>query len=154
MWVTLRQRQKCWICCKERIFLSVCSILPQRSVLVGAGARIVTRQQNTFFDLCPQVSVTPNLIVFTCLIGAYKTAPLEDLTSAYHAMRVLKIAPDTPFTETYLISVLQGDKTIKWDNPEITVNSLRNKPIERLQAARRALADFQRDGVQLTKMSR
>lgn len=107
-----------------------------------------------FFDLCPQVSVTPNLIVFTCLIGAYKTAPLEDLTSAYHAMRVLKIAPDTPFTETYLISVLQGDKTIKWDNPEITVNSLRNKPIERLQAARRALADFQRDGVQLTKMSR
>jgi pentatricopeptide repeat protein len=107
-----------------------------------------------FFDLCPQVSVTPNLIVFTCLIGAYKTAPLEDLTSAYHAMRVLKIAPDTPFTETYLISVLQGDKTIKWDNPEITANSLRNKPIERLQAARRALADFQRDGVQLTKMSR
>jgi hypothetical protein len=107
-----------------------------------------------FFDLCPQVSVTPNLIVFTCLIGAYKTAPLEDLTSTYHAMRGLNITPNEAFVETYLLSVVAEDNVIKWYNPESAAEFLSHRPLERLKAAQEALSDFDRDGVKLTRLSR
>ena len=107
-----------------------------------------------FFDLCPQVGVTPNLIVFTCLIGAYKTAPLEDLTSTYHAMRGLNITPNEAFVETYLLSVVAEDNVIKWYNPESAAEFLSHRPLERLKAAQEALSDFDRDGVKLTRLSR
>ena len=96
----------------------------------------------------------PNLIVFTNLIGAYKTAPLEDLTSTYHAMRGLNITPNEAFAETYLLSVVAEDDVIKSYNHESTAKFLSGRPLERLKIAKEALSNFERDGVKLTRLSR
>eukprot|EP00438_Fugacium_kawagutii_P023601 Skav205957 [mRNA] locus=scaffold442:162398:163429:+ [translate_table: standard] len=106
-----------------------------------------------FYDLCPRFGVKPNLIVFTCLIGAYKTAPVEAIVSAYDEMRKFNIAPNTPFAETYVVSVLRGDKTVKWVTPDDTAELLRELPVERLQAAQAAISDFERAGVRLTRLA-
>ncbi len=106
-----------------------------------------------FYELCPRLGVKPNLIVFTCLVGAYDPAPLEDITSTYRAMRQLKIAANIVFAETYLVSLLSKPKELKLQDPESARKWLGDKPVKRLQAAQEALDDFDRDGVSLTALS-
>ena len=110
------------------------------------------RAAKYFFELCPKLNVTPNLVTFTTLIGAYKTAPLEDIIAAQHDMKKRQILPDSAFAETFLVSVLQGNKQVSWRDPHTTANSFQNTPLVRLRAAKVALADFERAGVRLTSL--
>ena len=107
-----------------------------------------------FFDLCPQVGVTPNLIVFTNLIGAYDSASLEDIASAYQAMKKLEVVADPAFAETYLVSVLSKPKDLKLRTPAIAEKWLNDKSVDRLRAAQEGLSDFEKDGVKLTALSK
>ena len=110
------------------------------------------RAAKYFFELCPELNVKPNLVTFTSLIGAYKTAPLEDIIAAQHDMKKRQILPDSAFAETFLVSVLQGSKQVSWRDPDTTASSLQNTPLVRLKAAKVALADFERAGVRLTSL--
>jgi len=107
-----------------------------------------------FFDLCPQVGVTPNLIVFTNLIGAYDSASLEDIASAYQAMKKLEVVADPAFAETYLVSVLSKPKDLKLRTPAFAAKWLNDKSVDRLRAAQEGLSDFEKDGVKLTALSK
>lgn len=107
-----------------------------------------------FFDLCPQFGLEPNLIIFTCLTGAFDLAPLEVIKTTYRSMRKLQIVADAAFAETYLISVLSKPKGLKLLDPDVTVRWLRDKPTDRVQHAREALTDFERDGVPLTSLGK
>ena len=55
-----------------------------------------------FFDLLPQFQLSPTIVSFTSLIGAYKTASLRRIVSAYDEMKDLKIPPDAVFAETHI----------------------------------------------------
>lgn len=85
------------------------------------------------------------MVSFTSLIGAYKTASLQDILSAYDEMRSLHIEPDTVFAETYIFSLLQADRKMR------VQNQVHEMSVERLQAARDALADFKDSGLHLSR---
>jgi len=105
------------------------------------------------FDLLPQFGLVPNVIIFTNLIRAYATAPLKDTVALYEDLNALQVKPDRVFAETYLITILQGDPKQKWMTPRITATFLKDKPVERLRAARKAAADFEAAGVELSKLA-
>ena len=98
-----------------------------------------------FFDLLEQFKLSPTIVSFTSLVGAYHTASLPEILSAYQKMKELKIEPDPVFAETYIFSVLQADRTRNLRRG--IENTLHEKSIERLQAARDALIDFKKAGV-------
>ena len=106
-----------------------------------------------FYELCPRLGLKPNLIVFTCLIGAYDSAPLDLITSTYQTMRKLEIAADSAFAETYLISVFSKPQDLYLQNWKSAMRWLSDKPVDRLQAAQAALVDFENDGVELTSLA-
>ena len=107
-----------------------------------------------FFKLFKRFQLVPTLISFTCLIGAYKTSPLDDVLAAYDNMKHREILADPVFAETYIFTVLQGNHGDVWSTVPKTTQGLRNKPPERLQAARKALDQFKASGVQLTQLCR
>ena len=93
-----------------------------------------------FFDLLPQFQLSPTVVSFTSLIGAYNTASLQQILSAYEEMKSSQIEPDAVFAETYIFSVLKADRMAR-ERFNLN-NNLREQPLERLQAARDALDDF------------
>ena len=98
-----------------------------------------------FFDLLHNFTLSPTIVSFTSLIGAYKTASLQDILSAYDDMKSLQIEPDTVFAETYIFSLLQADGKMR------VQNHLHQISVGRLQAARDALADFKDSGLHLSR---
>ena len=100
-----------------------------------------------FFDLLPKLQLTPTVVSFTSLIGAYKTASLQQILTAYDEMKSLGIKPDRVFAETYIFSVLSTSKQAD----ERVEDKLHEIPRERLQAARDALTDFKREGLRLQR---
>ena len=58
------------------------------------------------FDLLPKFRLTPTIVSFTALIGAYHTASLQDVLLAYNEMKSLEIEPNSVFAETYMYSLL------------------------------------------------
>ena len=109
-----------------------------------------------FFDLLPKFGLKPNLIAYTNLIGAFKTANLQEIVAAYGEMKRQQISPDQIFAETFLTSVMQLKKGVFWTPEEIRAAMLekeRLEVVERSQAAREALADFEKAGVRLTRLS-
>ena len=98
-----------------------------------------------FFDLLEQFQLSPTIISFTSLVGAYHTASLPEILSAYQKMNDLEIEPNSVFAETYMLCVLQAEKN---RTRRLGIeNTLHEKSIERLQAARDALIDFKKAGV-------
>ena len=92
------------------------------------------------------------LITFACLIGAYMTAPLEEILAAYTDMKESDILPNAAFAETYLVTVLRKPKGARWDEDEMLV-ALRSLSSERIAAARQAIDDFKAEGVCLSTLS-
>ena len=106
------------------------------------------RAAKYFFDLLEGFQLPPTVVSFTALAGAYQTASLREAVSVYNEMKALQIEPDKVFAETYLFSVLQAAKI-----PGVAVeNKLCEKPVERLKAARDALADFEAAGLRLSRV--
>lgn len=100
------------------------------------------RAAKYLFDLLVRFQLSPTVISFTSLIGAYETASLQEILSAYDEMKALQIQADAAFAETYIFSVLRkGNSTIKM--------ALRETSVERLRAARDALIDFKRAGFKM-----
>ena len=97
------------------------------------------------FDLLPRFQLSPTVVSFTSLIGAYNAASLQPILSAYNEMKSLLIEPDAVFAETYIFSVLKADHI---DRGRFKTH-LREQPIERLEAARDALEDFKKAGLRL-----
>ena len=82
------------------------------------------------------------------------SAPLEDLLWTYQEMKAWQIVPDRVFAETFLTSLLGGER-LQWRGPErMAQKHLRYKPPERLEAARHALNDFKSQGVELSGLCR
>lgn len=101
-----------------------------------------------FFDLLEEFQIRPNVVLFTSLVGAYRESGLQELLSVYKQMKAFGVEPDPVFAETYLFSVLKGNKA---ENVRIE-RTLQQKPLERLKAARDALNDFKKAGVRLKRV--
>ncbi|CAE7644367.1 PPR4, partial [Symbiodinium sp. CCMP2456] len=93
------------------------------------------------FSLHKELDLQPNVITFACLVGAYMSAPLEDILVAYADMKELGILPDTVFAEIFLVTVLRKPKEDAWKAEELRIQ-LQNCSPERIAAARQAIADF------------
>ena len=111
-----------------------------------------------FFDLLPKLELKPTLISYTNLIGALETGKLQEVVVAYRDMKRQQISPDTIFAETYLASLMQmrRKKGVSWTPQKICdaiLDKERVEVVERSQAAREALADFEKAGVKLTRLS-
>lgn len=106
------------------------------------------RAAKYFWDLFPKFHAKRDIAAFTALIGAYKTAPLEDILTAKAEMKALQIQANRFFAETYLCSVIRVDKHARHTSG--MVDNLRQESEDRLQAAREALDDFEATGVELT----
>jgi len=100
-----------------------------------------------FFDLLPKFGLSPTVVSFTCLIGAYQTASLSQILLAYNEMKAFQVEPDTVFAETYIFSVLQVDRTERGRFQK----NLQEKSINRLRAARDALTEFKVAGLRLSR---
>lgn len=88
------------------------------------------------FRLLPRLGLEPNIVLFTCLVRAYHTASLDELILVYREMKDLQVAPNHVFAETYIVSLLQTDAKIGIPRDlDDLCDVLRDKPIERLQAA-------------------
>ena len=108
-----------------------------------------------FYNLFGQCRVAPTVVTFGALAGAFKSSPLEDVLWTHQEMKAQQIAPNRVFAETFLISMLGDTELKKSTNAEVFAReNLRNKPRERLQAAREALNDFESQGVELTGFCR
>ena len=68
-------------------------------------------------------------------------------------MKGLGIAPDGPFAETYLTTVLLKSKQTRWKVKEMILKLQQLAP-DRITAARQALEDFKSAGVSLSLLSR
>ena len=101
-----------------------------------------------FFDLLPKFQLSPDIVAFTSLIGAYHTASLQELLVAYDKMKSLQIEPNSVFAETYLFSVLQARKGIRVED------QLHDTSLERLQACRDALNEFKGAGLRMSGVCR
>ena len=101
-----------------------------------------------FFDLLEEFQIRPNVVLFTSLVGAYRESGLQELLSVYKQMKAFGVEPDPVFAETYLFSVLKGNKA---ENVRVE-RTLQQKPLERLKAARDALNDFKKAGVRLKRV--
>ena len=101
------------------------------------------RAAKYFFNLLERFQLSPTVISFTSLIGAYTTASLQEVLSAYNEMKALQIQADAVFAETYIFSVL------KWSKGDALEVNLRERSVERLRAARDALIDFKVAGLKL-----
>ncbi len=70
-------------------------------------------------------------------------------------MKAWQIVPNRVFAETFLTSLLGGERLGRWRDPErMAQEQLRYKPPERLEAARHALNDFESQGVELSRLCR
>ncbi len=105
------------------------------------------------FDLLPEFGLAASVIIFTNLIRAYATAAVKDTVALYEDMKALQINPDAAFAETYLSTILQKDPKDRWRTPDTTATLLKDKPVERLRAARKAAADFEAAGVKLSNLA-
>eukprot|EP00438_Fugacium_kawagutii_P003772 Skav207396 [mRNA] locus=scaffold2421:124892:125905:+ [translate_table: standard] len=98
------------------------------------------------FDLMPRLDITPNVVTFTSLIGAYSSLSLLEVLSAYNEMKGLDIEPDRAFAETFVFSLIQLPR-----QGTSIPQHLRKQPLERLQAVRNALNDFKNAGVRFSR---
>ena len=106
-----------------------------------------------FYGLFAQFELVPTVVTFATLAGAFKCSPLKEILWTYQEMKALQIAPNRVFAETFLTSVLGGDKMTSWRTSEEIVANLRHKPRERLKAAGDALKEFESSKIELSLLS-
>ena len=94
-----------------------------------------------------------DIAMFTCLVGAYKTAPLEKIMGAYSDMQAMHIKSDFAFAETYLATLLLKPKEQRFNQQEMLA-WLCQLPGPRIAAAKSALDNFRQEGIELTSLSR
>eukprot|EP00438_Fugacium_kawagutii_P008323 Skav233337 [mRNA] locus=scaffold394:117279:118280:+ [translate_table: standard] len=106
------------------------------------------------WKLFAKFNLKPDVEAFTTLIGAYSTAPLQDVLAAKAEMDTLEIAPNRVFAETFLASLLQQDFRHLRQVDEIVrvLTDMREQSADRLQAAEAALEGFETAGVDLTRL--
>ena len=107
------------------------------------------------FQLLLDSGLEPNIVTFTCLAGAYKSAPLKELVRARAEMASYDIQPDRVFAETYLASVLMLDPDVSFTmrSTQQLAEYIRPRPPERLRAAREELATLKTTDIDLTGLS-
>ncbi|CAE7479577.1 PPR4 [Symbiodinium sp. CCMP2456] len=98
------------------------------------------------------LGLQPNIVAYTCLIGAYATAPLPQVLAAYDQLKSSDVAIDSPFTEVYFVTVLQKPKPEDWRGEKM-IEKLKARPLDRLAAARVALHDFNAARLELSALS-
>ncbi|CAE7526173.1 PPR4 [Symbiodinium sp. CCMP2592] len=103
-----------------------------------------------------ELGLQPNIATFTCLMGAYSGARLEQVLDAYGLMQSMKVEANKPFTEVYLTTVLnvkRGEgRLIR--SVQDTLALLRDCPPARLEAARAAVADFRAANIDIASLGR
>eukprot|EP00439_Symbiodinium_sp_Y106_P014448 s2801_g2.t1 len=105
------------------------------------------------FDLLLDLELQPDIALYTCLIGAYKAAPVDKVVGAYSRMRELGLKADFAFAEIYLATlVLLRQKEGKLNLQEM-IAWLREVPASRIAAAKAAVGDFKRSNIKLTSLS-
>ena len=108
-----------------------------------------------FYGLFAKLDLTPTIVTFATLAGALQSAPLEDVLWIYKEMKAQQIVPNRVFAETFVASLLGGERLDRWRDPErLAQEHLRYKPPERLEATRNALNDFKSQGVELSRLCR
>ena len=80
------------------------------------------------------LGLQPNIAAYTCLIGAYATAPLPQVLAAYDELKSSDVSIDPPFTEVYLVTVLQKPKLEDWRGQKM-IEEIQARPPDRLAAA-------------------
>ena len=95
------------------------------------------------------LDLQPNIAAYTCLIGAYATAPLPQVLAAYDHLKSSDVSIDYHFTERYLVTVLQKPQPEDWRGEKV-VEKLKARSPDRLAAARVALDDFNAAGLELS----
>ena len=100
------------------------------------------------FDLIPGLCLTPDIVTFTCLVGAYTSAELSDIQAVYAKIKDVGVEVDKAFAEVYLFTVLRMPAS-----NEIGPAGLSKLPNDRIRAAMAALKDFNADGLELTRLS-
>ena len=106
-----------------------------------------------FYGLFGKLGLTPNIVTFAALAGAFKTSPLEDVLWTYQEMKAQQIVPNRVFAETFVASLL-GVGKVDRDPERLAQEQLRYQAPERLEAARHALNDFKSQGVELSGLCR
>ena len=104
------------------------------------------------YDFMLELGLRPEIATFSCLIGAYHSASLQQVLGAYAEMQRLQVPADLAFAETYLCTVLQKPRGERWTFQEM-VSNLRQRSPARLAAARAALQDFRAASIKLTSLS-
>ena len=101
------------------------------------------------YQLLPKFGLEPNIVTFTCLLGAYATAPLPEILAVRGEMHKHGVKPNKVFAETYLNSALAvvKEEALGLRTPREFAEYLRPRPPERLKAGRAALTDFRKTGV-------
>lgn len=124
----------------------------QLSVRAGILANLATRQHGTSMICLASLGW---LVTFGTLAGTFQNSPLKDVLWTYQEMKARHITANRVFAETFLLSVLGGGR-LKWStNDEVFAReNLGNKPKERLQAARKALNDFESQRIELSGLCR
>lgn len=121
------------------------------------SSRYSDKAARYFYNLFGELGLTPTIVSFTTLAGALQSAPLEDVLWIHQEMKARQIVPDRVFAETFLLSVLGGERLGQQagrDPKRMAQEYLPYKPPERLEAARNALNDFESQGVELTALCR
>ncbi|CAE7863556.1 PPR4 [Symbiodinium microadriaticum] len=107
------------------------------------------------FNWALEMDLQPNVVTFTCLMGAFARAPLAKVLQAHETMRQLEVKANKAFAEVYLNTLLQITKE-EWQG----LNSIKEmaqrlscRTLARRQAAQKALEEFSIDGVAVTTLS-
>ena len=119
------------------------------------SSKFSDRAARYFYDLFDKFGLAPTDVTFGTLAGTFQNSHLKDVLWTYQEMKARQITANRVFAETFLLSVLGGGR-LKWSmNDEVFAReNLRNKPKERLQAAREALNDFESQRVELSGLCR
>ncbi|CAE7573245.1 PPR4, partial [Symbiodinium sp. CCMP2456] len=121
-----------------------------------AAGGVKYRTAEHLFNLTATLGLEPNIVTFSCLVGAYGVAPLEKALAAYADMRSMGIEPNPPFADAYLGAILQKPRAHSWQPAEImdALQLLQEEAPNRIEAAKLALSEFKGLGLELTDLAR
>ena len=107
------------------------------------------------FNHLLHLGLMPDMATFTALVGAYRAAPLDLVLKTHAKMKGMSIAPNRVFAEVYLTAILAMKKVeaVNLRTVQQISNYLKDRPRERLEASRSALADVKSQGIVLSRLS-
>ena len=125
-----------------------------RACWTAGGVKYRTAEH--LFNLTARLGLEPNIVTFSCLVGAYGAAPLEKALAAYADMRRMGIEPNPPFADAYLGAILKKPRAHSWQPAEIksALQLLQDEAPNRIEAAKLALSEFKGRGLELTDLGR